>query len=350
MSTHDEVPSEESIFDIGPETVTEYGSVLSSARTVFWNGPMGVFENPEFANGTLGIARAIAASDAFSVIGGGDSLAAIEQSGVADQIDHLSTGGGASLEFLEGATLPGVAALDQAEDLVNRTPLIAGNWKMNTSRNEALALASELAATAVPGVLESSFSLPSSGWKHSLAQYPGPRCRWVVRTVRLSCRGAYTGQISASMLAELCSWVIVGHSERRRDFGESNELVGRKAAAAVICRIEDPSSALENRSMLERLTSRSELSALRSKLCSVRCPGLTRQRSYLRMNRSGRSAQGGRRPRRMLSEWPISFAGESLISLVRKPEYSMAGAWSRKMPLRFSSSRMWTDCWSAARV
>lgn len=107
------VGSDQGIFDIGPETVRAYTLVLSKASTIFWNGPMGVFEKPDFAGGTLGVARAIASSAAFSVIGGGDSLAAIEQSGVADQIDHLSTGGGASLEFLEGKTLPGVAALDR---------------------------------------------------------------------------------------------------------------------------------------------------------------------------------------------------------------------------------------------
>ncbi len=101
------------IFDIGPETVQEYATVINEAGTVFWNGPMGVFERPTFAEGTIGIARAIAASKAFSVVGGGDSLAAIDVAGVGDQIDHLSTGGGASLEFLEGKTLPGVAALER---------------------------------------------------------------------------------------------------------------------------------------------------------------------------------------------------------------------------------------------
>jgi len=109
----DGVAENQSIFDIGPETVKSYGEILKNARTVFWNGPMGVFENPEFAKGTIGVAKAVAASDAFSVIGGGDSLAAVEQAGVSARIDHLSTGGGASLEFLEGATLPGVAALDR---------------------------------------------------------------------------------------------------------------------------------------------------------------------------------------------------------------------------------------------
>jgi phosphoglycerate kinase len=107
----DAIPSEMAVFDVGPKTVEQYGDRLAEARTIFWNGPMGVFEKPEFAKGTLGVAEAVAVSPAFSVVGGGDSLAAIEAAGVSDQISHLSTGGGASLEFLEGKVLPGVAVL-----------------------------------------------------------------------------------------------------------------------------------------------------------------------------------------------------------------------------------------------
>jgi phosphoglycerate kinase len=107
----DAIPSEMAVFDVGPKTVEQYGDRLAAARTIFWNGPMGVFEKPEFAKGTLGVAEAVAVSPAFSVVGGGDSLAAIEAAGVSDQISHLSTGGGASLEFLEGKVLPGVAVL-----------------------------------------------------------------------------------------------------------------------------------------------------------------------------------------------------------------------------------------------
>ncbi len=99
------------ILDIGPETVKAYGKVISGAGMVVWNGPMGVFEFPHFAEGTYGIARAVAASKAISIVGGGDSVAAIQQSGLADKITHISTGGGASLEMLEGLELPGVAAL-----------------------------------------------------------------------------------------------------------------------------------------------------------------------------------------------------------------------------------------------
>jgi phosphoglycerate kinase len=97
--------------DIGPRTVEEFARVISDARTVLWNGPMGVFELEPFANGTRGVAQAVAGIDAFTVVGGGDSVAAIRRLGFEDQVDHLSTGGGASLEFLEGKTLPGVAVL-----------------------------------------------------------------------------------------------------------------------------------------------------------------------------------------------------------------------------------------------
>jgi phosphoglycerate kinase len=108
------VCGDQSIFDIGPDTIARFCEHVSSAGTVFWNGPMGVFELPRFANGTLAIARCVAAADAFTVVGGGDSLAAIEAAGVGERIDHISTGGGASLEFLEGRTLPGIAALPDA--------------------------------------------------------------------------------------------------------------------------------------------------------------------------------------------------------------------------------------------
>lgn len=105
------VPSGWRILDIGPATVAEFAKVVEQAGTVVWNGPMGVFEFPEFAKGTYGIAGAVAYSKAVSVIGGGESVAAIQQSGLADKITHISTGGGASLEMLEGLVLPGVAAL-----------------------------------------------------------------------------------------------------------------------------------------------------------------------------------------------------------------------------------------------
>ena len=105
------IPDGWRILDIGPETTTHYAKIIKEAKTVVWNGPMGVFEFPEFAKGTLGIAQAAAESDAVTIVGGGESVAAVKQSGVADKITHISTGGGASLEMLEGKDLPGLAAL-----------------------------------------------------------------------------------------------------------------------------------------------------------------------------------------------------------------------------------------------
>jgi phosphoglycerate kinase len=107
----DAVPNGWRILDIGPETVAGYADKIKAAKTVIWNGPMGYFEAAPFAEGTRGIAQALADSSARSVVGGGDSVAAIEQMNLADKVGHISTGGGASLELLEGRVLPGVAAL-----------------------------------------------------------------------------------------------------------------------------------------------------------------------------------------------------------------------------------------------
>src|SRR5205085_1123233 len=98
--------------DVGPRTVEEFASLIADAKTVLWNGPMGVFELEPFSAGTRGVAMAIAGANAFSVVGGGDSLAAVRRAGLEGSFDHLSTGGGATLEFLEGEELPGLAALE----------------------------------------------------------------------------------------------------------------------------------------------------------------------------------------------------------------------------------------------
>ncbi len=108
----DKIPSDMEGLDIGPKTQTLFADAVKSAKTVVWNGPMGVFENPTLAAGTIAVAKALAETDATTIIGGGDSAAAVNQLGFGDKMTHISTGGGASLEFLEGKVLPGVAAAD----------------------------------------------------------------------------------------------------------------------------------------------------------------------------------------------------------------------------------------------
>ena len=133
--------------DIGPESAGHYSDVISGAATVLWNGPMGVFELAPFAAGTRTVAEAVADCRGFTVIGGGDSASAVRHFGLADRIDFVSTGGGASLELLEFGDLPGLQALRVVEEveqgvegtsMADRMPLMAGNWKMNHTHLEAI--------------------------------------------------------------------------------------------------------------------------------------------------------------------------------------------------------------------
>jgi phosphoglycerate kinase len=110
-----ETPAGWRILDVGPGTVQQFSEIITAAKTVLWNGPMGVFEMDKFAEGTRRVAEAVAACRGLTIVGGGDSVAALEQAGLSSKVSHVSTGGGATLELLEGKTLPGVAALQEKE-------------------------------------------------------------------------------------------------------------------------------------------------------------------------------------------------------------------------------------------
>lgn len=214
--------------DIGPKTAELYAQTLAGMKTIVWNGPMGVFEMPNYAEGTRRVAEAMAASDGITIVGGGDSAAAVKQMGLADKMSHVSTGGGASLEYLEGKVLPGLAALD---DL--RTPIVAGNWKCHKTVEEAMELAHQVAHGTEMARAEVVLFPPFTALESVAAMVDDDGIGYGAQDIFYEDEGSYTGAVSGPMIAEIGSrYVLVGHSERRKFFHESNEIVVKKVLAA----------------------------------------------------------------------------------------------------------------------
>ena len=217
--------------DIGEKTAKLYGEIIREAKTVVWNGPMGVFEMDAFSKGTEAVARACAECEGTTIIGGGDSASAINKFGLGDKMTHMSTGGGASLEFLEGKTLPGVAAL---LDRPCRKKLIAGNWKMNKNRDEAKQLVSDLLPLVENAECDIVVCPPFVDLCCAAKVLEGSNVKLGSQNIHWAAKGAFTGEISADMLKCIgVEYAIIGHSERRQYFGETDETVNMRTKAAL---------------------------------------------------------------------------------------------------------------------
>ena len=228
----DKIPDDMMGLDIGPKTSKLFQEVIASSGTVVWNGPVGVFEFEAFSRGTRELARAIAEADIISIIGGGDSAAAIEQLGYADKMTHISTGGGASLEFLEGKVLPGIDCLLDRDP---RSLVAAGNWKMNLGvPSEAESFLDKLILRVKNVDSRVIVSVPNTVLSLAVERTAGTPVHVAAQNAYDEDKGAFTGEISMKMLAEMhVPYVLIGHSERRQLFCETDEGVNRKLTAAL---------------------------------------------------------------------------------------------------------------------
>jgi len=230
----DDLPADMAGFDIGPETIELFRKTMMESKTIVWNGPMGLFERSPFDVGTRKLAAFMADATTYgasAVVGGGDSMRAVREAGVAEQITHVSTGGGASLKLLQGEELPALEYLK----IEGVKPIVGANWKMNGSLETGLEFLSSLDEGNVnyfgaDVVLFPPFTILSALAPH--ADKAGIDLG--AQDLFWEAEGAFTGEISAGMLKEAgCVWFLAGHSERRHILGESDLIVRKKLHAGL---------------------------------------------------------------------------------------------------------------------